>query len=69
MPTSVLYTLWNVVPALRAFLGRMGDSNRQRELLERALAIQERKYGTEHAQVLSFFTPLRRLRAVRRSLK
>ena len=38
--------------------GKMGNANRKRELLERALAIKERMYGPDHAEVAVSLTNL-----------
>merc|ERR1712164_201547 len=36
---------------LGSALGSLGDYQKQKELLERALSIQEREYGPEHVRV------------------
>jgi tetratricopeptide (TPR) repeat protein len=38
--------------------GDLGDPAKQKELLERALAIQEREYGLEHPNVAATLTKL-----------
>jgi Tfp pilus assembly protein PilF len=38
--------------------GRLGDTQKKRELLERALAINERHYGPDHPNVATTLTNL-----------